>query len=102
LNRSTTFVLVPYSDSVYETAKTHFDLLLLKTATRAETPVKWKQQGEERRIHGLTCTPRWVATAGEERGKRHQGRTEAAQGKRKGREGAGHGGCLYRRKLNIQ
>jgi hypothetical protein len=36
LKRYTTFVLVPYSDSVYETPKTHFDLLLLKTATRAE------------------------------------------------------------------
>jgi hypothetical protein len=36
------------------------------------------------------------------RGRRHQGRTEVAQGKRKGREGAGHGGCLYRRILNIQ
>jgi hypothetical protein len=37
-----------------------------------------------------------------ERGRRPQGRTEAAQGKRKGREGAGHGGCLYRRNLNLQ
>jgi hypothetical protein len=36
LKRYTTFILVPYSDSVYETPKTHFDLLLLKTATRAE------------------------------------------------------------------
>jgi hypothetical protein len=38
----------------------------------------------------------------EGRGRRHQGRTEAAQGKRKGREGAGHGGWLYRRNINIQ
>jgi hypothetical protein len=30
------FVLVPYSDSVYKTPKTHFDLLLLKTTTREE------------------------------------------------------------------
>jgi BarA-like signal transduction histidine kinase len=33
---SITFFLVPYSDSVYKTPKTHFDLLLLKTAIRAE------------------------------------------------------------------
>jgi hypothetical protein len=44
-----------------------------------------------------------VSCCGREgRGRRHQGRTEAAQGKRKGREGAGHGGWLYRRNLNIQ
>jgi hypothetical protein len=36
------------------------------------------------------------------RGRWHQGRTEAVKGKRKGREGGGHRGCLYRRKLNIQ
>jgi hypothetical protein len=28
--------LVPYSDSVYKTPKTNFDLLLLKTATQAK------------------------------------------------------------------
>jgi hypothetical protein len=49
LKRSTIFVLVPYSDSVYKIPKIHFDLL------REKTPVDWKQ-GEER-IHGLTCTP---------------------------------------------
>jgi hypothetical protein len=30
LKRSTTFIVVPYSYSVYKTPKTHFDLLLLK------------------------------------------------------------------------
>jgi hypothetical protein len=54
LKISTTFVLVPYSDSVYKTPKTHFDLLLLKTATR--------------RKNFLTCTRRWAAAAGEGRG----------------------------------
>jgi hypothetical protein len=51
---------------------------------------------------GLT-SPRWAAAAGGGgRGRRLQGRTEAAQGKRKGPEEAGHGDCLYRRNLNIQ
>jgi hypothetical protein len=52
LKRSTTFVLVPYLDSVYKTPKTHFDLLLLKTTTR--------------RKNCLTCTWRWLLQQGRE------------------------------------
>jgi hypothetical protein len=49
LKISTTFILVPYSDSVYKTPKTHFDLLLLKTATQAEKLLRngnSKEKGE--------------------------------------------------------
>jgi hypothetical protein len=46
----TTLILVPYSDSVYKTRKTHFDLLLLKTATRAE---KLLSNGNKEKIEGF-------------------------------------------------
>jgi hypothetical protein len=48
LKRSTTFVLVPYSDSVYKTPKTHFDLLLLKLLHGGKllSNVNSKEKGE--------------------------------------------------------
>jgi hypothetical protein len=49
LKISTIFVLVPYSDSVYKTPKTHFDLLLLKTATQAEKLVSNGNSKEKRK-----------------------------------------------------
>jgi hypothetical protein len=41
--------LVPYSDSVYKTPKNHFDLLLLKTATRAEK-LLWNGNSKEKGV----------------------------------------------------
>jgi hypothetical protein len=48
LKRSTTFILVPYSDSVYKIPKTHFNLLLLKTATRTEKLLSNENSKEKR------------------------------------------------------
>jgi hypothetical protein len=55
LKRSTTFFLVPYSDSVYKTPKTHIDLLLLKTATRAEKLLSNENSKEKR--EGFMVSP---------------------------------------------
>jgi hypothetical protein len=62
--------LVPYSDSVYKTPKTYFDLLLLKTATRQKNSHLYSTLG---------CCGRGgkIAAAGE-------GRAEAAQGASRG------------------
>jgi hypothetical protein len=101
LERSTSFVLVPYSDSVYKTLKTHFDLLLLKTATRAEKVLsdgncKEKREGFMSHLYStLGCCGRGgkAAAAGEGRGRRTEERAEAAQGK-DGSGRLGHGGCF--------
>jgi hypothetical protein len=50
----------------------------------------------------LSCTPRWAATAGERRGRWHKGKGRGGAGRKKGTGRAGHGGCFYRRNLNIQ
>jgi hypothetical protein len=88
LKRSTTFVLVPCSDSVYKKPKTHFDLLLLKLLHGGKllSNVNSKEKGEGFMSHlysTLGCCGRGgkADAAGE-------GRAEAAQGVSRG--GAGH------------
>jgi hypothetical protein len=70
LKISTTFVLVPYSDSVYKTLKTYFDLLLLNCYTAEKLSHLYSMLG---------CCGRGgkTAAAGE-------GRAEAAQGANRG------------------
>jgi hypothetical protein len=108
LKRSTTFVLVPYSDSVYKTPKSHFDLLLLKTATRAEK-LLWngnsKEKGEGFMSHLYStlgyCSRGGKATAaGEGRGRRHRGKSRGGAGKRRIGK-AGSRWLFYRENLNI-
>jgi hypothetical protein len=72
LKRSTTFVWVLYSDSVYKTPKTHFDLLLLKLLHGGKllSNVNNKEKGEGFMSHlysTLGCCGRGgkVAKAGE-------------------------------------
>jgi hypothetical protein len=48
--------LFPYSDSVYKTPKTHFDLLLLKTATREEKKLLSIGNSKEKR-EGFMVSP---------------------------------------------
>jgi hypothetical protein len=54
--------LVPYSDSVYKTPKTHLDLLLLKLLHGGKllSNVNSKEKGE-----GFMSPQRWAAAAGE-------------------------------------
>jgi hypothetical protein len=91
LKRSTTFVLVPYSDSVYKTPKTHFDLLLLETATRAKKLMsdgnsKEKREGFMSHLYStLGCCGKGgkAAVAGEGRGRQHRGKSRGGAGKRR-------------------
>jgi hypothetical protein len=70
LKRSITFVLVPYSDSVYKTTKTHFDLLLLNCYTAEKLSHLYSTLG---------CCGRGAKTA-----VAGEGRAEAAQGASRG------------------
>jgi hypothetical protein len=103
LKRSTIFVLVPYSDSVYKTPKTHFDLLLLKTATREEKSscrletARRREKDSWSHLYStlvffrlLQMNRREFQVYQEEEGRRRRRRS-----RRKDREGLGHGGCLY-------
>jgi hypothetical protein len=74
MKRSTTFVLVPYSDSVYKTHKTHFDLLLLNCYTAEKLSHLYSALG---------CCGRGGKTtaAGE-------GRADTAQGESRGGAGS--------------
>jgi hypothetical protein len=93
LKRSTTFVSVPYSDSVYKTPKTHFDLLLLKLLHDGKTAVEWKQQGEGRRIHVSPVLHVGLLRQGREGEDGTEEGAEAAQGK-EGSRRMGHSGCF--------
>jgi hypothetical protein len=93
--------LVPYSDSVYKTPKTHFNLLLLKTATRTEKLLsngnsKEKREGFMSHLYStLGCCGR------EGRGRRHRGKSRGGAGKRRIGK-AGSRWQFYRENLNIR
>jgi hypothetical protein len=74
LKISTTFVLVPYSDSVYKTPKTHFDLLLLNCYTAEKLSHLYLALG---------CCGRGGKTAAV-----GEGRAEVAQGASRGGAGS--------------
>jgi hypothetical protein len=107
LKISTIFVLVSYSDSVYKTPKTHFDLLLLKTATRAEKLLsngnsKEKREGFMSHLYStLGCFGRGgKGKAAQRKGQRwrrekeRDGKGRGGAGRKKGTGRAGHGGCF--------
>jgi hypothetical protein len=100
--------LVPYSDSVYKTPKSHFDLLLLKTATRAEK-LLWNGNSKEKGVGFMShlystlgyCGRGGKATAvGEGRGRQHRGKSRGDAGKRRIGK-AGSRWLFYRENLNI-
>jgi hypothetical protein len=74
----TTFVLVPYSDSVYKTPKTHLDLLLLKLLHGGKllSNVNSKEKGEGFMSHlysTLGCCGRGGKAAAAREGKSRGG-----------------------------
>jgi hypothetical protein len=94
--------LVPYSDSVYKTPKTHLDLLLLKLLHGGKllSNVNSKEKGEGFMSHlysMLGCCGRGgkAAAAGEGRLLR-QGRARAEAARKRMIGGRSCHGCLYR------